>query len=90
MKRPFIRIIGIASVLAVLAAACGGNEPPAEPEPQTGGATSDTGAAALRATLDGLLQEHVYLAASATGAALGGRTDEFDAAAAALDGASVA
>ena len=31
------------------------------------------------------LREHVFLAAAATGAALGGRTDEFTAAAAALD-----
>ncbi len=40
----------------------------------------------LRAGMTSLLQEHVYLAASATGAALGGRTDQFNAAAAALNG----
>jgi len=40
---------------------------------------------ALRATLNLLLREHVYLAADATGAALGGRKAEFEAAAAALD-----
>jgi len=39
----------------------------------------------LRITLDLLLTEHVLLASSATGAALGGRQDEFEAAAAALD-----
>jgi hypothetical protein len=51
--------------------------------------TSATPAAALRTTLNGLLQEHVFLAADATGAALGGRQAEFEAAAAALDGNSV-
>jgi hypothetical protein len=44
--------------------------------------------AALRAKLNLLLREHVYLAADATGAALGGRKVEFEAAAAALDGNS--
>jgi hypothetical protein len=46
-------------------------------------------AAELRAKLNILLQEHAYLAAGATGAALGGRQKEFEAAAAALDGNSV-
>jgi hypothetical protein len=46
-------------------------------------------ASALRVTLNTLLQEHIYLAAGATGAALGGRTAEFQAAANALDGNSV-
>lgn len=44
----------------------------------------------LRVTLNGLLAEHVQLGAAATGAALAGRTDEFQAAADALDGNSVA
>src|SRR5438309_945841 len=48
----------------------------------------DTTAAVLRSKLNGLLEEHVYLASAATGAALGGRADEFTAAAAALDGNS--
>ncbi|GIV76925.1 MAG: hypothetical protein KatS3mg050_1319 [Litorilinea sp.] len=43
----------------------------------------------LRATLRNLLGEHVLLAASATNAALQGRTAEFEAAAQALDGNSV-
>ena len=42
----------------------------------------------LKSALNTLLQEHVYLAAGATGAALGGRQAEFQAAAAALDGNS--
>ena len=46
-------------------------------------------ASSLKATLSTLLQEHAYLAAAATGAALGGRTPEFQAAAGALDRNSV-
>jgi hypothetical protein len=48
-----------------------------------------TPAAELRTALNALLSEHVYLAAVATGAALGGRTAEFQAAAEALDGNSI-
>jgi hypothetical protein len=55
----------------------------------TGGASSRMSASALRSTLNQLLSEHAYLAAAATGAALGGRQDEFQAAASALDGNSV-
>jgi LPXTG-motif cell wall-anchored protein len=50
---------------------------------------ADSPAANLRVTLNTALQEHTYLAARATGAALGGRDDEFKAAAAALDANSV-
>ena len=39
----------------------------------------------LRVTLNQALQEHLYLASSATGAALGGRNDEFAAAGSALN-----
>ena len=46
-------------------------------------------AAELRAKLNTLLQEHTYLAAGATNAALGGRQAEFQAAADALDANSV-
>ena len=45
--------------------------------------------ASLRTALNLALREHVYLAAAATNAALGGRKAEFEAAAAALDGNSV-
>ena len=48
----------------------------------------DGPAVGLRVTLNTLFAEHVYLAARATGAALGGRQIEFRAAAAALDGNS--
>jgi hypothetical protein len=51
--------------------------------------TSTTKAAELRTKLNILLQEHVFLAAAATGAALGGRQAEFEAAATALDGNSL-
>jgi hypothetical protein len=54
------------------------------------GAGTPMTAAALQTTLNTLFQEHVYLAAAATGAALGGRQAEFQAAAAALDQNSVA
>jgi hypothetical protein len=50
---------------------------------------TDTSAADLRTTLNLLLAEHVTLASGATGGALGGRTDEFEAAAAALDANTV-
>jgi len=51
---------------------------------------ASTKAAGLRAALNTLFQEHVYLAAAATGTALGGREDEFKSAAGALDGNSIA
>src|SRR3954451_11619734 len=50
---------------------------------------TDSQAAGLRGTLNNLFSEHVYLAARATGAALGGRMPEFEAAAGALDANSV-
>ena len=52
-------------------------------------ASSPIPAAELRAKLNTLLQEHAYLAAGATNAALGGRQAEFQAAAGALDANSV-
>jgi hypothetical protein len=52
-------------------------------------ATAPIPAAELRAKLNTLLQEHAYLAAGATNAALGGRQAEFQAAAGALDANSV-
>jgi hypothetical protein len=50
----------------------------------------NSSAASLQSTLNVTLREHVYLAAAATGAALGGRTAEFQAAAGALDANSIA
>jgi hypothetical protein len=53
--------------------------------PDTYGGAVEGPAADLRAALNQLLQEHVGLAAAATGAALGGRTAEFEAVAEMLD-----
>ena len=47
---------------------------------------ADSKPATLRAGMTSLLREHVFLASSATGAALGGRQAQFEAAAAALNG----
>jgi hypothetical protein len=47
---------------------------------------ADSKASTLRSGMTSLLREHVLLAASATGAALGGRTAEYQAAATALNG----
>ena len=47
---------------------------------------ADSKAATLRAGMTSLLREHVLLASSATGAALGGRAPQFEAAATALNG----
>jgi hypothetical protein len=53
--------------------------------PETLGGDAGSAAADLRIRLNQILQEHVGLALSATGATLGGRTPEFEAAAAQLD-----
>jgi hypothetical protein len=96
-SRKVTGLIGLALVLALLGAACGNDdegassettttEAPAGGEGEQAAAGSDTGAATLRAGLTGLLSEHVYLAAMATGAALRGDTAGFEAFAAALNG----
>src|SRR6185503_17181222 len=61
----------------------------ATPSMYSAPASAPVPAAELRAKLNTLLQEHAYLAAGATNAALGGRTAEFQAAAGALDANSV-
>ena len=60
---------------------------PAAPKPEVRAttATSATPASELRAQMNRMLDEHVYLAMGATNAALGGRSDEYKAAVAALD-----
>jgi hypothetical protein len=93
MKRLISSIVGAVAAAAILAVNIG--EPIARAEAQQGHAmtamaTSSTKASGLRSTLNTLFQEHIYLAAAATGAALGGRDAEFKAAAAALDANSVA
>ena len=71
------------------AAAAAATPVPSSAAAAAGSATSMTKAADLRTTLNGLLSEHVALAASATAGALGGRQAQFDGAAAALDANSV-
>jgi len=93
MKLIVSTIVGAVAAAAILAVNIG--EPIARAEAQQGHAmaamaTSSTKASGLRSTLNTLFQEHIYLAAAATGAALGGREAEFKAAAAALDANSVA
>ena len=79
--------------LALLGAACGGDDS-SDGASGTGGGqssaepTSQTSASTLRADLTGLLTEHVYLAALATGSALRGDTASFEAYAGALNGPS--
>jgi len=93
MKRVVSSIGGAIAAAAILALNIG--EPIARAEAQQSHTmaamtTSSTKASGLRSTLNTLFQEHIYLAAAATGAALGGREAEFKAAAAALDANSVA
>jgi hypothetical protein len=85
--RRFTRTLAVALVgasLAGLPAFTAGATPVRSHHAAAGPSASD-----LRAMLNNLLQEHVYLAAGATEAALGGRDAEFKAAAAALDSNSV-
>jgi hypothetical protein len=92
MKRVFVSLVGAVAAAAVVALNMGAALAPAEAQQghaMTAMATSTTKASGLRSTLNTLFQEHIYLAAAATGAALGGREAEFKAAAAALDANSV-
>jgi hypothetical protein len=79
-----MRALALALALAVAPVAA--HATPVDSTHQTHAAAATAGE--LKAALNTLLQEHVYLAAGATGAALGGRQAEFQAAAAALDGNS--
>jgi len=90
MKRSLRSTLAGAATAALLVTGCtqsmSGGHGMASPT----ASTSATPAATLRTTLNRLFAEHVYLAAAATGAALGGREAEFKAAAGALDANSVA
>ncbi|HYM68369.1 MAG TPA: hypothetical protein VEZ44_02130 [bacterium] len=84
MKR-IARVLGAAALAALLGVAgVTTGRASAAMMPMT-----DSAALGLRVALNNLLQEHAYLAAMATGAALEGRTDDFKAAAGALDANSV-
>jgi len=93
MTRKLVGIVGAAIVTVAIATGCtGGMTGNGSAMPAMSGkqVTSATPAATLRTALNGLLAEHVTLAAGATGAALDGRSAEFQAAAQALDANSVA
>lgn len=96
MKTEWARQFGAAAIAAFVAAGCSGGgmsggmghgQMAMAQSTATDGmmGTSATKAADLRAGLNYLLGEHILLASSATGAALGGREAQFKAAAAALD-----
>ena len=94
MKKLHLRLGSAAVALALVGAACGSDDDDATPQGQASpttaaaGPSATTGAATLRAGLTGLLTEHVYLAALATGSALRGDTKGFEAYATALNGPS--
>ena len=93
-RKAMFRLAAPLLVVALLGAACGSDDDggtasdttASGAQGESAAATSTTGASELRAGLSGLLTEHVYLAALATGAALRGDTKGFEANAAALNG----
>ena len=87
MTRSPLSRLSLAALLTLAAASAGaqGTRHAAHSAPAAPGAASD-----LRVALNALFRDHVYLAAAATGAALGGRAQEFQSAAGALDRNSVA
>src|SRR5262245_51290364 len=87
MKRTLIGVV--ATVATAILTTCSAGDALAQSHGMAA-AGSGSKAAGLRTTLNTLFQEHIYLAAAATGSALGGREAEFKAAAAALDANSVA
>ena len=87
MKALF-KVAAAALATTFFAVACGGSQPSSGASPMNGmsaapaaaGSGAPTSKAAdLRTKLDLLLGEHLILASKATGAALGGRTDEYQA-----------
>lgn len=82
-------LTGAGLVILLLTAACAPMMSTATAQSSHMAGAAGSKAAELRAGLNTLFSEHVLLAASATGAALGGRDPEFKAAAAALDANSV-
>jgi hypothetical protein len=90
MKKTLVRLTGGAAIIALMSAGCSSASTMTHSMASTTGtSTSATGAATLRTGLNALLGEHVMLAAAATGAALGARQAEFEAAAGALDANSI-
>jgi hypothetical protein len=101
MLKTFARLTGMVAIVSVLGVGCSNtmshhamsyqmNSTSPAAAPRNAAATAmATPAAELRTGLNALLSEHVILAAAATGAALGGRGAEFQAAAGALDANSM-
>jgi hypothetical protein len=91
MKSRFNVVARVAVVAAVTAGgvAAGSTLATAATTPTRSIIVAPVPAPELRSKLNTLLQEHAYLAAGATNAALGGRQSEFQAAADALDANSV-
>ena len=100
-RKTLLRVAAPLLALTLVAGACGGgdDDDTTNSAGDQGGSTettapagqkasTTTGASTLRAGLTGLLSEHVYLAALATGAALRGDNKGFEAYAAALNGPS--
>ncbi len=96
MVQSFARVTGVAAIVTILGMGCSSTmshqmtPTTMAAAPRSAGTTSvATPAAELRTGINALLSEHVILAAAATGAALEGRSGEFQAAAGALDANSV-
>jgi hypothetical protein len=96
MLKTFRRVTGMAALIALIGVGCSNHmshqmmpSTLAAAQPSAGATSVATAAAELRTGLNTLLSEHVMLAAAATGAALGGRSAEFEAAAGVLDANSV-
>ena len=96
-RKAFIRTAVPLVALALTAAACGsssgstsssdsGSTSSTTTKPATAAVASQTGASTLRSKLTALLDEHVYLASKATGAALRGDMTGFNEWAGALNG----
>ena len=90
MRTQMIAWVGTASVLMLTGCTQAMAQSGHAAMASTTATTSGTKASQLRAGLNNLFSEHVYLAGAATSAALGGRDAEFKAAAGALDANSVA
>jgi hypothetical protein len=86
-----LRLLAVLATLSVAGTACNGKTDDTQSGTLESTTTStipkgpDTVAARLHKNLDGLLQEHVALAAATTGTAIGGRSEELTAAGSALD-----
>jgi hypothetical protein len=94
LKKFSLRLASATVALALVGVACGddddatpaGQSSSATTAPAASAVSATSGAATLRAGLTGLLTEHVYLAALATGSALRGDNKGFEAYATALNG----